>query len=285
MSKDALVKNEATLAVGNSPADMIRLAVGGGVDLDKLAKLLDLQEKWESNEARKAYHRAMSEFKANPIEILKDKKVGYESKTGGRVGYTHASLANVVRKVTKELSKYGLSASWRTAQNGQISVTCKITHVMGHSEETTLSAPSDTSGSKNAIQAIGSTISYLERYTLLAALGLATADQDDDGRATSKDGSPVAMPKKKEPEAGAKPEPVLVSFEEAKALDEAARKTGLTDKLFQLINQNFGVDSYKQLTQEQYKRAMEWIAKQGVKRLGRPPKANVDEGRDPGYEG
>ena len=175
-----VVKKEVDSSNGNSPAEMIRMAVSGGADLEKLGKLLDLQERWEANEARKAYHRAMSEFKANPIEILKDKKVGYESKTGGRVGYSHASLANVVRKITKELSKYGLSASWCTAQNGQISVTCKITHVMGHSEETTLSAPSDTSGSKNLIQAIGSTITYLERYTLLASLGLATADQDDD---------------------------------------------------------------------------------------------------------
>jgi hypothetical protein len=53
---------------------------------------------------------------------------------------------------------------------------------LGHSEETTLSAPSDTTGSKNPIQAIGSTITYLERYTLLALTGLATYDQDDDAQ-------------------------------------------------------------------------------------------------------
>jgi hypothetical protein len=81
------------------------------------------------------------------------------------------------------LSKYGLSASWSVKQNGTISVTCKITHIKGHFEETTLSAASDTSGSKNAIQAIGSTLTYLERYTLLALTGLATFDGDDDGQA------------------------------------------------------------------------------------------------------
>lgn len=170
---------------GNSPAEMIRLAVNQNTDLDKLAKLLDIQERWEANEARKAYHQAMAEFKAMPLKIEKDKKVGYESKAGGKVGYSHASLANVVEKITKELSKHGLSASWRTQQNGKISVTCRITHVLGHSEETTLAADADTSGSKNSIQAIGSTITYLERYTLLAALGLATYDQDDDGKAAS----------------------------------------------------------------------------------------------------
>lgn len=62
-------------------------------------------------------------------------------------------------------------------------MTCKITHIQGHSEETTLLAQPDASGSKNAIQAMGSTITYLERYTLLALTGLAT-HEDDDGKAS-----------------------------------------------------------------------------------------------------
>ena len=62
-----------------------------------------------------------------------------------------------------------------------MSVTCTLTHEQGHSESVTLSAPFDTSGSKNAIQAIGSTITYLERYTLLAITGLSASDMEDDG--------------------------------------------------------------------------------------------------------
>jgi hypothetical protein len=46
-----------------------------------------------------------------------------------------------------------------------------------------LRAGADQSGAKNSIQAIGSTISYLQRYTLKAALGLAAAN-DDDGKAS-----------------------------------------------------------------------------------------------------
>lgn len=177
METQAIYKAEP----GSSPADMIRLAVSGGADLEKLSKLLDIQERWESNESRKAYYSAMAAFKANAPKILKDKKVGYESKAGGKVGYSHASLYNVTQTISAELSKHGLSASWRVAQNGTISVTTRITHILGHFEETTLSAQADTSGSKNSIQAIGSTITYLERYGLLAMTGLATQDQDDDG--------------------------------------------------------------------------------------------------------
>ena len=164
-----------------SPDALISLALDKGADLDKLEKLLTLKEKYDATEAKKAYNEAMSKFKANPPEIDKDKTVAY-----GNTKYNHASLANVTKKIGEALSKEGLSASWRTKQNGQIIVTCVITHEQGHSEETSLSANADTSGSKNSIQAIGSTITYLERYTLLALTGLATVEQDDDGISSEK---------------------------------------------------------------------------------------------------
>jgi len=175
---------EKTEITVREPSQMIELAVSKGADLDKLEKLLSLQERWEKNEALKAYNKAMAEFKAKPPKINKDKKVSFATSTG-RTQYNHASLYNVTAMINSELSKYGLSASWTTKQNGAVSVTCKITHVKGHSEETTLTAAADASGSKNAIQAIGSTITYLERYTLLALTGLATVDGDDDGIAAS----------------------------------------------------------------------------------------------------
>jgi len=148
-----------------------------GMDVDKLKELLELQERWDATQARKAYVQAMADFKANPPEILKDKTVSYKE-----VRYNHASLNNVTSRINKALSEHGLTASWVTSQdNGGVKVTCQITHVQGHSESTSLVAPPDSSGSKNAIQAIGSTVTYLQRYTLLALTGLATHDQDDDG--------------------------------------------------------------------------------------------------------
>jgi len=180
MGKEMVKKESRELANGTLPK-IIQLAVEKG-DLDKIEKLLVLQERWEANEAKKAYNKAMADFKANPPKISKDKKVSFGQ---GKTAYNHASLYNVTDKINSELSKHGLSASWTTKQNGAIIVTCKITHVKGHSEETSLSAQADTSGSKNSIQAIGSTITYLERYTLLALAGLATFDQDDDGKSVS----------------------------------------------------------------------------------------------------
>ena len=165
-----------------TPSEIIHFAIDKGADLDKLEKLLVIKREWDKDEARKAYHVAMASFKENPPMIEKDKTVSYKTERGTTT-YNHATLANVTQKINAELSKYGLSASWRMTQNGAVTVTCRITHIKGHFEETSLSAPSDKSGSKNDIQAIGSTVTYLERYTLLALTGLATYDQDDDGRA------------------------------------------------------------------------------------------------------
>ena len=87
----------------------------------------------KKNEARKAYHVAMTAFKANPPQIDKDAHVSY-STSKGRTDYKHATLANVTNKINAALSEHGLSAAWQTEQDEKgIAVTCKITHVLGHS--------------------------------------------------------------------------------------------------------------------------------------------------------
>jgi len=176
------------LPATQAPSSLIAIALDKGADasaLEKLEKVLELQERYEANEARKAYHNAMAKFKANPPDIEKDRHVKYTTQKG-TTEYNHASLANVTEKINKALSEHGLSASWATQQtNGSVSVECKITHELGHSESTILTAEPDTSGNKNPIQAIGSTVAYLERYTLLALTGLATKDMDDDGQSAT----------------------------------------------------------------------------------------------------
>lgn len=168
------VTPQASLAV--TPASLLQIAVQQGADLDRLEKLMELNERWEANEAKKAFTNAMAEFKANPPDIFKDKLVSF---TG--TSYMHATLGNVCEKIVSALAKVGVSHKWEPVQNGaSIAVVCVLTHRLGHSEGTRIEATADVSGKKNSIQAIASTISYLQRYTLLAATGLATQDQDND---------------------------------------------------------------------------------------------------------
>lgn len=182
------VTDNKIAVVENTPAAMLAVALKNDATIEQMERLYDLQLKFEQNEARKAYTAAMAAFKENPPEIFKDKKVDYTSKkTGHRTRYDHASLGNVTNTINSELGKHGLSASWIPEQpDGQVKITCIITHTAGHSESSSLIAPPDGSGNKNTIQAINSTVSYLERYTLLALTGLATMDMDDDGRSYGK---------------------------------------------------------------------------------------------------
>jgi len=178
MTENALVVHEDSF----SPISALQFAADKGLDIDKLAALLEIQERWDAIQAKKAYTKAMAGFKADPPYIFKDKKVAFEAK-GGKASYSHASLGNITHIINESLAAHGLSAGWKTDQDsGVIKVTCTITHELGHSESSTLMASPDNSGAKNSIQAVGSTITYLERYTLLALTGLATHDQDDDGR-------------------------------------------------------------------------------------------------------
>lgn len=179
---DKRLMSEPPEPVPIGPNAVIMMAMQKNLSPELIEKMMALQERYEANEARKAYHEAMAAFKASPPEIEKDKKVGYTPLNKPEVKYSHASLANVTGKINAALSKHGLSAAWKTEQTEKgITVTCTITHRLGHSESTSLTSGPDTTGSKNAIQAVGSTITYLERYTLLALTGLATHDMDDDG--------------------------------------------------------------------------------------------------------
>lgn len=181
-----------------TPADLVRYALESGADLDRLERLMDMQIKWEANEARKAFAEAMAEFKKNPPTIYKDKHVEFRTDKGV-TAYDHATIGNVVEKIVAALADHGFSHKWTPARSegGMISITCVITHRLGHSEETTLEAGLDQSGGKNNIQAMISTKSYLERHSLLAATGLATRDTpDDDGRKAERAADVLAMVEK-----------------------------------------------------------------------------------------
>lgn len=156
-----------------------RAARDPNFDPAKLAQLLDVKERWDREEARKAFIAAMALFKAEVPQILKSKGV---SIPGGAV-FKHAELATVCDAVVPALSKHGFAHRWEVNQAERlITVACLLTHERGHETRTTLQGYPDDSGKKNPIQQVGSTVTYLERYTLMAATGLAAKGMDNDGR-------------------------------------------------------------------------------------------------------
>lgn len=164
-----------------------RAALDPNFDVAKLHALIDVKERWDKLEAKKAYDVAMAEFKRNPPQIVKDMHVAYANKGGGITEYDHESIGRVCAAVIPALAAVGITHKWDPEQrDGMVKITCVLTHALGHSERTPLHSGEDHSGGKNDIQAIASAVKYLERYTLLAAIGIAPMDRDDDGHLSGK---------------------------------------------------------------------------------------------------
>lgn len=156
-----------------TPLQMVQTAMERGMDAATIKEFMDLADRHEAKQAKRAFDRAMSEFRSQCPTIHKTAKA-HNSK--------YAPLDKTIEQIKGLMHECGLSHSWRTGQeNDRITVTCVVSHVDGHSEQTSLSSAPDDGGKMNSIQRIGSAVSYLERYTLFAILGLASGDMDDDG--------------------------------------------------------------------------------------------------------
>lgn len=173
-----LIKRENTSVTTTNtqqttPMQLVQMAVESGADIEKLERLMALQERWEASNAKKAFLDAMSKFQSECPDITKTKKAHNSF---------YAPLGDIMNQIRGLLFECGLSVRFEQSHNNGVQITCVISHRDGHKEENTMIAPADTSGSKSAIQAIASTVTYLQRYTLIGALGITTADADMDGR-------------------------------------------------------------------------------------------------------
>jgi len=156
------------------PYELLKVAVDKDLDIDKLKELMIMQTTWEAKEARKLFFRAMAKFQGL-CPVIKKKKQGHNSK--------FAPMGDIQVQVGKIITKCGLSYRFeQKSEQNLISITCIVSHLDGHSESVTMEGELDTSGSKNTIQSRASTVTYLTRYTFTGSFGIATADEDMDGR-------------------------------------------------------------------------------------------------------
>lgn len=200
---------------------------------ERVTQTLDFYERMDKLQGKKEFDAAIADAKAEFEPIIKRRVV----ERGGTAGsYKHEDLADIDGAVRPAMSKYGLNYRYRASSNPNepIRVTCVITHRQGYSEETTLSAGADSSGGKNTIQAIGSTVTYLQRYTLRLALGLAAA-RDDDGRASAVVADNAVSGS--------------ISVDQVKEIQELCIAKGTKLPIFYKI---FGISNLREMTSAQY---------------------------------
>lgn len=165
-----------------SPQTLIEKAIEKGADIQQLKELMDLQERWEKKEARKSFFDALSKFQTM-VPVLKKTKTARINSAKGSFSYKYADLGTITQSIKAPLNDCGLSYRWEFEEKeSRIKVICLLSHRDGHTETSSMEAGMDNSGAKNDIQQKGSTQTYLQRYTLIGALGLSTAEEDIDGK-------------------------------------------------------------------------------------------------------
>ena len=230
--------NMLAAPIDTSPMGILANAVAQGATPDALTQLMDLAERHERNEARKAYDRAMAKFKKNVPVVEHD----MENK---QFGSTYSSKTNLVNTVSPFLAKCGLSTTWifPETEGNLIKVCCVLSHELGHSEKVCFSAPPDDSGKKNPIQQRKSTITYLEIVTFEAVTGVASkaSGGDDDGTAAHVD------------------VPALISEEQATELQAMITDAGIEDAKVQRwldrLAKHFSIRQYTDLHAENFETA------------------------------
>lgn len=175
-----------------TPNALIAIAVQQDLAIEKLEKLLQLQREWDRENARKAFHVALSKFQSEIPPIVRE-DAGIV-RHGMRKKY--ASLGTIAEAIRPWLYANGLSYRWtpEILPDGTIRVTCTVSHSLGHSETASLASPPVDLEKSTPIQRLAACITYLERYTLVCALGLSTVDDDDDGEGTAEAKEPALTP-------------------------------------------------------------------------------------------
>lgn len=170
---------EPTSEAGAIIAMIERAATNPAVDIDKMERLFKMHGDVVARNARTAYAAALSLMQPDLPVIIERGKI----KISNTNTQSYARWEDINEQTRPVLAKHGFALSFRTGQiENKIVVTGVLSHKDGHSEETTMHLPIDNSGSKNAVQAVGSSTSYGKRYTAAALLNLTSRGEDDDAK-------------------------------------------------------------------------------------------------------
>lgn len=159
-----------------------RAASDPNVDIEKMERLLAMQKDIFAMRAKQAYLVALSEMQPELPVIEEHGKI--RNKTGG-VQSKYALWEDINEAFKPILTAHGFTLSFRTSgtTTETVEVTGILSHREGHEETTVITLPTDQTGSKNAVQALGSSVSYGKRYTAGALLNITSRGEDDDGKA------------------------------------------------------------------------------------------------------
>jgi hypothetical protein len=179
-----------------------RAARDPNVDITKMERLMEMHERMQANRAKAAYASALAEMQPRLPIIEENGKIVVKDKVTKEViqSTSYALWEDINEAIKPILAEHGFAITFRNglAPDGKVMVTAILSHREGHQEETTMVLPHDSTGSKNAVQAVGSSTQYGKRYTASALLNITSRGEDDDAQATGEPPikEPVSAPAK-----------------------------------------------------------------------------------------
>lgn len=157
-----------------------RASANPDFDANKLEKLLGMYERIMERNAEMAFNAAFAEMQSEMPVIQENGEIKIRDSVQSR----YALFEDINDVVKPILKSHGFAVTFKTKTNEEgITVTAILMHKEGHREETEMTLHADTSGNKNAVQGVGSSVSYAKRYGLIALLNITTRGEDDDGQA------------------------------------------------------------------------------------------------------
>lgn len=173
-------KTEIAEYVDQGPKNMLaiisRAASDPSIDVEKMERLLAVQERMMEKQAEINFNNALGDLQTKLPIIKKDGKMSHTNST-------YAKFEAIMKVLQPLLAEHGFSVRFNSRESGgKIIITGTLAHRDGHSITDEIPLSIDTSGAKNNVQGVGSTISYGKRYLVGMLLNLVFEGEDDNGQ-------------------------------------------------------------------------------------------------------
>jgi hypothetical protein len=157
-------------------ATISRLALDPRCDMEKLERLMALQERMEAKSALEAFNASFAEMQCAMPSVVKRTENTHTKKL-------YADLDDINAMVRPVMAKYGFGVSFKIVNTpAGVNITGILMHKGGHREETSMLLPLDAGAGRSAVQSVGSTTTYGKRYVMCALLNITSGDdKDNDG--------------------------------------------------------------------------------------------------------
>lgn len=192
-NRQALITTESEIVAPLDPTIAMihvieRAAVNPDVDIDKMERLMNMQERMMDRNAEAEFNQAMTRVQANLPTIPKD---AYNEHTKSKYS-KHETIVRIIKPI---YTKEGFAISFseqeqpelnqnKKASERNITIIGVLRHKGGHSEKYQTTLPIDMVGisgnaNKTGVHGTGSTITYGRRYLTCMIFDVATGDDTD----------------------------------------------------------------------------------------------------------